>query len=193
MIDNVEENGTYIVIAPGIAMPHARPEKGAKAIGLSIVTLDKPVKFGHPTNDPVSIVVGLCAVDHQTHLRALSELVDILGDKNKLNKIKNATSKDELMKIMEENNMLKIVTICGAGVGSSMMLRVFTQQILEKHNIEAEVECSDMGSVDPSNYDLLITTSDFADSLRNTDGTVIRIDNMMDKAYLEEQLLKHIN
>lgn len=89
--------------------------------------------------------------------------------------------------------MLKIVTICGAGVGSSMMLRVFTQQILEKHNIEAEVDASDIGSVDPSNYDLLITTSDFADSLRNTDGTVIRIDNMMDKAYLEEQLLKHIN
>lgn len=92
--------------------------------------------------------------------------------------------------------MLKIVTICGAGVGSSMMLRVFTQQILEKHNIEAEVDASDIGSVDPSNssnYDLLITTSDFADSLRNADGTVIRIDNMMDKAYLEEQLLKHIN
>lgn len=101
MIDNVEENGTYIVIAPGIAMPHARPEKGAKAIGLSIVTLDKPVKFGHPTNDPVSIVVGLCAVDHQTHLRALSELVDILGDNNKLNKIKKASSKDELMKIIK--------------------------------------------------------------------------------------------
>ena len=30
-----KENGTYIVIAPGIAMPHARPECGAKKIGIS--------------------------------------------------------------------------------------------------------------------------------------------------------------
>lgn len=30
MINTVKEIGPYIVIAPGIAMPHARPEAGAK-------------------------------------------------------------------------------------------------------------------------------------------------------------------
>lgn len=89
--------------------------------------------------------------------------------------------------------MLKIVTICGAGVGSSMMLRVFVQEILDKHDIEAEVDASDIGSVSPESYDILITTSDFADSLRGADATVIRIDNMMDKVYLEEQLLENID
>ncbi|WP_028263801.1 PTS sugar transporter subunit IIB [Atopobium fossor] len=88
--------------------------------------------------------------------------------------------------------MYRLVTVCGAGVGSSMMLRLFAQQILDAEGIEAEVDASDIGSVDPSAYDALITTSDFADALRETETPIIRIDNMMDKAFLREQLLKTI-
>lgn len=88
--------------------------------------------------------------------------------------------------------MIKIVAVCGAGVGSSMMERLFTQQILEAENIEAEVDASDISSVDPSAYDLLITTSDFADQLSETATPIIKIDNLMDKAYLKSELLKHI-
>ncbi|UJF16773.1 PTS sugar transporter subunit IIB (plasmid) [Jeotgalibaca sp. MA1X17-3] len=88
--------------------------------------------------------------------------------------------------------MIKIVTVCGAGVGSSMMMRLFSQQILDEEGIDAEVEASDISSVSPNAYDILITTSDFADTLRDSSAHVIRIDNMMDKAYLKEQLLKTI-
>lgn len=87
--------------------------------------------------------------------------------------------------------MLKIVTVCGAGVGSSMMLRLFSQQILDEEGIEAEVEASDIGSVNPDSYDLVITTSDFADAMRAQRARIIRIDNMMDKVYLREQLLEN--
>ena len=41
MISAVEEFGPYMVIAPGIAIPHARPEDGALAVGLSLITLDR--------------------------------------------------------------------------------------------------------------------------------------------------------
>ncbi|MDE1548138.1 BglG family transcription antiterminator [Jeotgalibaca caeni] len=101
MIENVEENGTYIVIAPGIAMPHARPEKGALDIGLSIVTLKEPVVFGHPKNDPVRLVIGLCAIDHQTHLLALSELVEILANEATVNELLQAQSPEEAMTIIK--------------------------------------------------------------------------------------------
>jgi len=104
MIENVEVNGTYIVIAPGIAMPHARPEKGAKGIGFSVITLAEPVVFGHPTNDPVKLVIALCAVDHQTHLKALSELADILADETKVRQIEDARSADEIANIIEGSN-----------------------------------------------------------------------------------------
>ena len=89
--------------------------------------------------------------------------------------------------------MLKIVTVCGAGVGSSMMMRLFTQQILDAEGIEATVDAADIGSVSPDNYDILITTSDFADALRQSSAKIIRIDNMMDKEFLKTELLKIIN
>ncbi|MGG5372663.1 BglG family transcription antiterminator [Enterococcus sp. AZ196] len=101
MIKNVEVNGTYIVIAPGIAMPHARPEEGALAVGFSIVTLKEPVVFGHPKNDPVTIVIGLCAVDHQTHLKALAELVEILSHEENVGSFLAATEPKEILAMIK--------------------------------------------------------------------------------------------
>lgn len=88
--------------------------------------------------------------------------------------------------------MLKIYTVCGAGVGSSMMLKVFTQQILTKEKVEARVEATDIGSVDPSGADIIVTTSDFANVLRNSKAQIIRIDNLTDKEYLKQQLIEAI-
>ncbi|NBJ69234.1 MULTISPECIES: PTS sugar transporter subunit IIB [Clostridia] len=89
--------------------------------------------------------------------------------------------------------MIKIVTVCGAGVGSSMMLRVYAQQVLSEEGIQATVEASDISSVSADEYDIVITTSDFADILRNSKAKVVRIDNMMDKELLRTELMKVMN
>lgn len=98
MIENLKENGAYIVLAPGIAFPHARPEYGAKKIGFSIITLENAIEFGNKTNDPVKLVVCISAVDHDTHLEAFAELVDIMADEEKLNNIMNAKNKNDILK-----------------------------------------------------------------------------------------------
>lgn len=100
MINNVKVNGSYIVIAPGIAMPHARPECGAKGIGFSLITLKNPVPFGNPVNDPVKLMISLCAVDHNTHLKALSELMGILMDEEKVSKIINSNDKHTVLELI---------------------------------------------------------------------------------------------
>src|SRR4051812_7546839 len=56
MIRNVEENGPYIVLAPGFAFAHARPSPAVLRTGLSWVRLSGPVEFGHEANDPVTLV-----------------------------------------------------------------------------------------------------------------------------------------
>ena len=99
MIENVKVNGTYIVIAPGIAMPHARPEKGAQGIGFALVSLADPVVFGHPKNDPVQLVIALCAIDHQTHLNALSNLAELLSDPVNVEKILQADTPAEVLEV----------------------------------------------------------------------------------------------
>jgi transcriptional antiterminator/mannitol/fructose-specific phosphotransferase system IIA component (Ntr-type) len=97
MINTVKEMGPYIVIAPGIAMPHARPEAGARKIGMSLITLKNPVNFGNKENDPVKIVVSLCAIDHSSHLKALSELVELLGDEEFVSILTNAQREEEVL------------------------------------------------------------------------------------------------
>ncbi|WP_130805905.1 PTS sugar transporter subunit IIB [Senegalia massiliensis] len=85
--------------------------------------------------------------------------------------------------------MLKILTVCGAGVGSSMMLKVYTQQIIKNEKLDAKVDATDIGSIDPNSADIIVTTSDFADVLRNTNAQVVKIDNLTDKEYLKSELL----
>ncbi|WP_026883091.1 BglG family transcription antiterminator [Clostridium akagii] len=97
MINSVKTLGPYIVIAPGIAMPHARPDESVKKIGMSLITLNKPINFGNKDNDPVTIVVCLCAVDHSSHLKALSELVTFLGDEKFITIVSNAKDSSEII------------------------------------------------------------------------------------------------
>ncbi|HSO29569.1 MAG TPA: PTS sugar transporter subunit IIA, partial [Candidatus Sulfomarinibacteraceae bacterium] len=80
MIATVETLGPYIVIAPGIALAHSRPSPAVRRSGLSIVTLRHPVAFGHRTNDPVRLVVGLAAPDDAGHVDALASLAGFLVD-----------------------------------------------------------------------------------------------------------------
>jgi mannitol operon transcriptional antiterminator len=80
MVRTVKEMGPYIVIVKGIAMPHARPEDGAKKIGMALLTLKNSVEFGNKENDPVNVVIFLCAIDNVTHLKALAELMQLLDD-----------------------------------------------------------------------------------------------------------------
>lgn len=96
MINKVIELGNYIVIAPGIAMPHARPEDGAKKTAITLITLDQGVSFGHEKNDPVKLIVGLSAVDNKLHLEALAALMELLGNDKKLQGILNSKTREEL-------------------------------------------------------------------------------------------------
>ena len=80
MIDVVRDMGPYIVLAPGLAMPHARPEMGAKQVGAALVTLEKPIDFGSPENDPVSVAIFLCAPNKDEHIQLLTDIATLFED-----------------------------------------------------------------------------------------------------------------
>lgn len=96
MLEAVAENGPYIVIAPGIALAHGRPSEAVLEIGLSLVTLAEPVIFGNEANDPVRLVIGLCAVDHSSHIDIMAELATFLGDSAFVNNLLNAVHNDQI-------------------------------------------------------------------------------------------------
>jgi len=73
-VDLVREHGPYIVLAPGVALAHARPEDGGLRVALSAVTLARPVAFGHPVNDPVDVVIAFASPDASAHMSLLAAL-----------------------------------------------------------------------------------------------------------------------
>lgn len=101
MISNIKTLGPYLVIAPGIAMPHARPEDGVNESGISLMTLKNPVRFGHEINDPVSLIVTLAAKDSTSHIETLAELMDLLGDPMKVEKMLNSKNESEIIEIIK--------------------------------------------------------------------------------------------
>ncbi|NMB62970.1 MAG: PTS sugar transporter subunit IIA [Chloroflexi bacterium] len=100
MVETCQELGPYIVIAKGIALPHAAPEKGALQTGLSMLALDPPVEFGNKYNDPVKLVIGLAALDHEMHIEALRSLAEIFIDEELRQKLLNADQKSEITEII---------------------------------------------------------------------------------------------
>ena len=91
MIGTVETLGPYIVIAPGVALAHARPSSSVRRAGLSLVTLVTPVPFGHQQNDPVWLVIGLAAPDANGHVEALATLAEFIADDGRRDALKRAT------------------------------------------------------------------------------------------------------
>ncbi|EOD00013.1 PTS system, IIA component [Caldisalinibacter kiritimatiensis] len=100
--NNFKEVGPYMVVAPGIVLAHARPEDGVNRLCMSLITLSSPVRFGHETNDPVKMIVTFAAVDNKSHLKALSQLMELFMNTNDLNQVMNATNKEEVLSVINK-------------------------------------------------------------------------------------------
>lgn len=96
MIRVVEEHGPYIVLTPGFALAHSRPDDSVTRTGMSLVRLAEPVRFGHDTNDPVTLVMALASVDSSAHQDALAALAGVLAAPERREALERAQTPDEV-------------------------------------------------------------------------------------------------
>ncbi|SDW08007.1 PTS system IIA component, L-Asc family [Marinococcus luteus] len=99
MISNVNENGPYIVIVPGIAMPHAQNQGSVLETGISLLNLKEPVLY--PENKEVRTIIVLAAEDSEGHLELISDLSSVLIDESTMNEFKNAQSENEILELLD--------------------------------------------------------------------------------------------
>ncbi|SDS03966.1 PTS sugar transporter subunit IIA [Agrococcus carbonis] len=92
MIAAIDAHGPYVVIAPGFALAHSRPSPAVRRTGISWVSFAEPVPFGHAVNDPVRLVVGLAATDHDGHIEMMAALAGVLAEPAVLEELSAATS-----------------------------------------------------------------------------------------------------
>lgn len=99
MIENVHKNGSYIVIVPEIAMPHAKNHGSVLETSVSFLKLNQPVLF--PDEKEVKILFVLAAKDNSQHLQIIADLSTILMEEETLEKLKNVSSEDDLIHFIE--------------------------------------------------------------------------------------------
>lgn len=101
IVNMTQELGPWYVLAPGMAMPHGRPEEGVKKQGFALVTLKTPVNFGDADNDPIDILITLAAPDAKTmNESSIVQVVTLLGDDETVVRIRAAKTREDLEAVL---------------------------------------------------------------------------------------------
>ncbi len=85
-IEGVKEFGPYIVIGPGLALAHARPDENVLKTGIGLVTLRQALDFGSELG-PVRVVITLAAVDDSSHIDKLQVIAGLLSDEENMERV----------------------------------------------------------------------------------------------------------
>lgn len=84
---------------------------------------------------------------------------------------------------------MRIVTVCGMGFGTSLMLLMDVQAIAKKYGYEIDGEAVDLGSAKGKVCDFMVASSEIASELSNESVEVVSINNLLDKEEIEQKVM----
>lgn len=85
--------------------------------------------------------------------------------------------------------MISIATVCGMGLGTSMMLASQIRNLLADEGVDAKVQPVDLGSFKSQPSDIVVTTSGMAKNVEGTSAVVVLIDNLIDKKEISTKVM----
>ncbi|MEX1168823.1 MAG: PTS sugar transporter subunit IIB [Chloroflexota bacterium] len=77
---------------------------------------------------------------------------------------------------------MKILAVCGMGLGTGLLLRMQAEKALRELGIDADVEVADIGTARAlaSSADLILTSEELAAQLGQVKPKIVTIDNFID-------------
>jgi ascorbate PTS system EIIB component len=87
---------------------------------------------------------------------------------------------------------VKIIAVCGMGIGTSVLLKINAEKVLKMLDIEATVEAADMSTARQASFDaqIILTTPELVESLQGVNAEIISIDHFFDLEELNTKLSK---
>jgi ascorbate PTS system EIIB component len=85
---------------------------------------------------------------------------------------------------------VKILTLCGAGIGTSGILKVNAERVLQRLGIDANVVAIDasMLATELEDAQVILTGPEFVEAIGSTFADVIVVENYFDTAELQRKL-----
>ena len=98
VIQNIVEKQPYLEVADGVIIAHAGVEQGVNDVGMAMLTFPTQIAI----NDYLyaDVIVVLATPDYESHLLALNELIEILENPEKVNKIKQARTPADILELL---------------------------------------------------------------------------------------------
>lgn len=84
--------GPFVVITKHVALPHSKPTAGALRCGIGITSLKNGVDFQSEEHDPIKYIFTLSALDNESHLTAMSQLLELFNDQTFFDLLDHETS-----------------------------------------------------------------------------------------------------
>ena len=85
---------------------------------------------------------------------------------------------------------MKILAVCGMGLGSALVLRMQAEKALKELGLKADLEVADIGTaraIAPS-ADLILTSNELAEQLGTVKPKVVTISNFIDLREMVDKL-----
>lgn len=99
IINNVNELGAYIVIAPNICIPHAQEGAGVHETAVCFMKTEQPVKFSDDPDQDAHLFFAFSSVNNDDHLENLNAVVELLADEENMQKLLAAKSVEDLRQL----------------------------------------------------------------------------------------------
>jgi len=101
VIEIIEKEKPYIMVADGVVIAHAGVMDGVKSVAMSLVKLPERISVGGYLDADVVIILG--TPDTTLHLRALYGLIEILEDEKKIERLHQSKTKQEIMELLKND------------------------------------------------------------------------------------------
>jgi PTS system ascorbate-specific IIB component len=87
---------------------------------------------------------------------------------------------------------VKIIAVCGMGIGTSVLLKLNAEKVLKMLDVEATVDAADVATVRKVSFDaqIILTTPDLVDQLQGLPAEIISIEHVFDLEELSTKLSK---
>jgi ascorbate PTS system EIIA or EIIAB component len=99
VVQGLRELGPYFVVAPGIAIAHARPSQAVLEVGFSLLHSSSGVQSGSQ-NDPVHLIFAFCSPDAISHIELLGQFAESISMPGKVELLKNASAESVIRSLL---------------------------------------------------------------------------------------------
>ena len=99
----IQQQGPYMVIAPGVAIVHGRPDADSTGSAASLLISSSDLVSGNQKNDPVRVLFAVSATSSERHLQMLQSLSEFLLVEDTVQKLQSCSTVSEVRQFLPQN------------------------------------------------------------------------------------------